>query len=307
LQKPYVKIYFNNQCYGTTKCVKKTLNPRWNQKFKIRIPGKDAEKILQDSQNGGSTVNHQIMFWILDQDELSDDDNMGIAYASLLDPFHPTTSSRSTTNMGPTTWYPVQNGAEGTPMYSKNATGDIQIKMQTRIQKVLNVVKGNSQSISGGTIQVCLNWSKQQDGERIDIDTSCVGIDSNGTVLMDETVYYDDLINSNGSIRHSGDQVLGGGKDEVITCNLDRVPRHVRALYFVLTVVTPGRTLADVKSASVEVVNAGSGLIMCRFTPSLLGENTAMFLMRIERKPETFGLWKMKIIDESDKTGKWNR
>jgi stress response protein SCP2 len=234
------------------------------------------------------------MVWLFDQDELTEDDNMGIAYVPL-EPFNPTNIGR--------TWYSVQNGAEGTPMYSKNATGDIQVKVDTHIQKVLNVVKGNSQSISGGTINVSLKWALEY-GLKTDLDTSCVGIDSRGNILMDETVYFGDLINSNGSIRHSGDQVSGGGKDEVITCNLDRIPRHVKALYFLLTIATPGRTLSDVKSASVEVMDGSSGSLMCRFTPAITGENTAMFLMRIARDTQDIGTWKMKIIDETNSIGK---
>ena len=233
------------------------------------------------------------MIWLFDQDDLTEDDNMGIAYVPI-DLFNPT-------EIGPT-WYSVQNGDEGTQMFSKNATGDIQVKVgDIHIQRVLNVVKGNSQMIRGGTIHVSLKWALEY-GLQTDLDTSCIGIDSRGNVLMDETVYFGDLCNSNGSIRHSGDQ-SSGGKDEIIRCNLDGISRHVRALYFLLTIATPGRTLSDVKSASVEVTDSSSGYTLCRFTPISAGENTAMFLMRIARDTE-FGTWKMKIIDETDDVGK---
>ena len=43
----------------------------------------------------------------------------------------------------------------------------------------------------------------------IDLDTSCVAVDHSGNILLDESVYFADLSNSNGAIRHSGDEREG--------------------------------------------------------------------------------------------------
>ena len=90
------------------------------------------------------------MLWLLDEDDLTEDDNMGISYVPM--------DFSEPSNTGPS-WYPVEDGAKGTPMYSKNATGDVQVMITTEIKKVLNVVKGNIQDISG-TIQVASRWAK---------------------------------------------------------------------------------------------------------------------------------------------------
>ena len=46
-------------------------------------------------------------------------------------------------------------------------------------------------------------------GHAIDLDTACVCVGITGEVLMDETVYFGQLHNPNGSIRHTGDERTG--------------------------------------------------------------------------------------------------
>lgn len=206
----------------------------------------------------------------------------------------------------PTTeWFPVEKTSSVDASYNcPKAKGKVQISISVSVRKRLNVKRGNSQDLAG-KIQLQLNWDLR---ERIDLDTSCVGIDSTGRVLMDETVYFADLVNSNGSIRHSGDVTTGGRKGEIIDVNLDLIPRHVMALYFILCVATPGKTLTDVESADIVVrkVYAGTGagdynLDVCRFVPTFAGGHTSMFLMRIARQA---GTWKMTIIEDTDHTAR---
>merc|ERR1711862_442547 len=137
-----------------------------------------------------------------------------------------------------------------------------------------NLVRGNGQKIPNGTIKVGLGW-EMEGGQAVDLDTNCAALNKSGEALIDETVYYGNLSNSNGSIRHSGDEQEGdenidnSGDDEVIICDLKNVPKSVLALYFVLTVASPNKTLKDIKSAGVRVINTkdGKGLFSCR--PSL--------------------------------------
>ena len=202
----------------------------------------------------------------------------------------------SLTDPPTTKWMPVEK-AKG---FTKPVTGEIEVKTSLSIRKLLTAVRGNSLGLDGGLIDVQLDW-KLEDG-RVDLDTSCVAVDRFGNVLMDETVYFGDLVNSNRSITHSGDVLSGGGKGEVITCQLSTVRRHVQALYFILTVATPGKSFEDVKSASVRVLNKKKQCTLCKFTPSLVGDNTAMFLMRISRQDKGYG-WKMTVIEDTDHTG----
>lgn len=120
-------------------------------------------------------------------------------------------------------------------------------------------------------------------GRLIDMDTSCVAVNSMGNVLMDETVYFGDLSNSNKSIYHSGDEQEGDEKndDEVITCDLDRVSQHVQALIFILTVATPDMTFAHIKSASARIMNKRTEMGICQVDLANYAQSgTAMFLMR---------------------------
>ena len=137
------------------------------------------------------------------------------------------------------------------------------------------------------------------------MDTSCVAMNTIGNVLMEDTVYYGNLSNTNGSIRHSGgeqegdEDVEGTVDDEVITCDLDRVPQNVRVLYFILTVATPDMTFADIRSASARFINQQTKMGIGRFIPSECGHNTALFLMRISRDEYTMGAWIMDFIGDT--------
>ena len=115
----------------------------------------------------------------------------------------------------------------------------------------------------------------------------------------DETVYFGNLENSNRSIHHYG-YARQGEIGEIIHCNLDRVSNNVCALYFLVTVATLDKTLKDVKTASVKIIDTASDTPLCQFTPAFGGEHTAMFLMRVTREDQN---WTMSIIEDMDHTG----
>ena len=78
----------------------------------------------------------------------------------------------------------------------------------------------------------CMAWEMLGGNTAVDVDVSCVGIDRRGKVLMDETVYFADLTNTNGAMRHSGDERegdedLGQGDDEIVYLNLADMPSEV--------------------------------------------------------------------------------
>jgi tellurium resistance protein TerZ len=281
---PYVKVYICGKYQGQSKVVYKNLNPTWNTPFKLNFNTQESNYLYNRAQNGEPLT---YTLCIFDHDEFTEDDNMGIVNGiiSLTDP-----PSKK--------WMPVEK-EKG---FTKTVTGDIEVKTALSIRKLLTAVRGNSLSLSDrGLIDVKLDW-KFENG-LVDLDTSCVGVDRFGNVLMDETVYFGDLVNSNRSIIHSGDVQSGGGKGEVITCNLSAVKRRVQALYFILTVATPGKSFEDVKSASVIVLDKTSQCNLCTFTPSLVGDNTAMFLMRMSRQDTGHG-WKMTVIEDTDHTAR---
>jgi len=157
----------------------------------------------------------------------------------------------------------------------------------------------NSYKLPSSCIQVSLWWTVEE-GKKVDLDNSCMAVNSNGDVLLDESAYFGHLTNSNGSINHSGD-VNNGGKDEIIFCNLDSVPFCVHVLYFLLTVATNEKTLKDLNNTLVKVVDTTSGKPLCQYNPKLTGDSPSVLLMRITRASEN---WRVTLVNEMHKTAK---
>ena len=267
----------------TTKTIKESLDPQWNESFKLYL-----SHALDISGKA------PIKFHIFDHDKLTSRDSMGTVTIKL-----PDLSGGALVVPHPwTEWYPVESGREDSKYYCEDAKGQLQISVALSVRKVLNLKRGNVKALSG-TIQLKLMWDLEK---KTDLDTSCVAIDKKGNILMDETVYFGDLVNSNGSITHSGDTVVGGsGKGEVITCKLNQIKQHVHALYFILSVATPEHTFQDVESSEIRVRDMESGVDVCTFTPTFAGNHTSMFLMRLARVDA--GVWKMTVIEDTDHTG----
>mmetsp|Transcript_7062 Transcript_7062/g.8171 ORF Transcript_7062/g.8171 Transcript_7062/m.8171 type:complete len:554 (+) Transcript_7062:47-1708(+) len=277
---PYIKVHHGgnqNSCH-TTAVISANLNPVWNESFKIHAGYQDMDK--------------SIVFYLYDRDELTEDDKMGCVVIPV---------PEYTDKPPCTDWFPVQKTWEGNEEYNcPKAKGRVKISLAVNVRKYLNMKRGNSNEVNG-KMQVKLNW-ELEGSHPTDLDTSCVAIDSFGNILMDESVYFGDLVNSNRSILHSGDALSGGGKGEVIDVDLVRIRPFVRALYFVLSVATPGRTFVDVESADVVIREMNGQSDIMRFTPTFSGQNSSMFLCRIARTDT--GGWRMTIIEDTDHTAR---
>jgi len=267
---PYVKIYLPNGTSVTTSTVTKNLHPVWDEQFTIHW----------------SVVNNQVSthldLCIFDEDKLSKDDFMGAARVNLLD--------RSST------WYTVEKDGQG--MHCHNASGRLQVHVQdVRMQPVRSLQRGVSLPLAHAKIAVGLSWDFVD--KAIDLDASCVALGNQGQVLMDDTVYYGNLSNRNGSLVHSGDSRTGRkeGNDEEICMKLDEIPETVVALYVILSVYSPeSAALRDVKSASVRVHDDVSGDTLAQYVPSRLeGDSSSMFLVRLSRGGSG---WNMTPIEE---------
>jgi len=288
---PYVKVYFGNPKkgplnkqfkIGKTKVIKKSLNPIWaDAVFKHHVQGKD----FVASSPG------ELLFRMFDKDKMSADDPMGEVRLSI----HQLMRGQPIDK-----WLPL-SPYKG----CKKAKGEVHLKVSVAVRRAICLKRGMYTPISG-RILVGLGWDMLKGGVEVDLDTSCVGVDAKGSVLMDETVYFADLSNSNGSIRHSGDERegdedLGQGDDEIITVDLDRVPRVVKALFFIATVASPGKTFADVKTAKIRLVDGRTGVEMSRFMPALKGQQTALFVLRLAR--DKIG-WALSVIGDVDHTAR---
>jgi len=108
----------------------------------------------------------------------------------------------------------------------------------------INLEKSNGSKL----VNICVgvNWGAiEKKGffggkkmEAVDLDASCATFDDNNNGL--EVVYFGNLKTKNGSIRHSGDDVVGdtGGDDgldnEVISVDLSKLDSSVTKIAFVL-------------------------------------------------------------------------
>lgn len=116
----------------------------------------------------------------------------------------------------------------------------------------INLTKGQKIDLrknSGDTLSnVCVgvNWGAiEKKGfwgntkfESVDLDASCATFDDNNNLL--EVIYFGNLKSGNGSIKHSGDDLVGdtGGDDgldnEIISVDLSKVDSKVSKIAFVL-------------------------------------------------------------------------
>lgn len=236
----------------------------------------------------------EVVIAIFDEDKMSANDPMGEVRLPLKDLAHGFVAER---------WYPVKN-CEG----CKDASGELQLKASMVLRHALCLHRHDTLQLTVPTIAVGLGWDPLPGGKAIDLDATCVCVDNNGQIMMQETVYFANLKNPNGSIRHTGDEVdgaadLGEGDDEIIVVDLNLLPPQVRALFFLATVCDDGRTFADVKSARMRVVDWGSGGEMCRYVPASKGAHTALFVARVARDMGGTG-WTLSTIGEVDHTAR---
>ena len=279
---PYGKLFVGGKLIGTTKVIPKALNPVWNARFQYKTGADSAARMVQPEYRNQPPLDAILKIW--DHDKLSDDDPMGTVSISL-NPLQTQT----------TKWYAIGKGSGRD--FCKNAKGEVQIKITFEGNRMLQISRGQEHTLLYKRIRVGLAWDVEK-GQHVDLDSSCVAVDRNGQVLMEETVYYGNLANSNNSIQHSGDELTGEaiGDDEKIIFELDRVPSKVFSLYILLTVVTPGKTLQDVKSAQVRFISIESREGICRYVPhSLGGQNTSLFLCRLARRGSN---WILTPIEE---------
>jgi tellurium resistance protein TerZ len=201
-----------------------------------------------------------------------------------------------------TEWYDVP------PDSAKNASGKLQIRIQTSISYSRSLVRGNAFVIFSNQIQIGLAWDMINGHTEVDLDVSCVALSQQGHVVMPDTVYYANTANSNESVIHSGDEKEGDeeGDDERIVMQLDKIPQYIRCMYILLTVATPQMRIPDIKSTVLRVYN-DDHLTLCSFTPAThaLSRNaTAMFMVRIARSSDFINQWILSPIEDTHPTAR---
>jgi len=286
---PYVKVFLGSSptmLMGATPVIAKNCeNPVWNAT--VRKSYRSATEVRQVL-----SPTTQVWCVIYDSDGVSADDPMGVVSFPL--------SSQEELK-----WYAVTPGPSGSSMHCHNATGELQVRVQVQGRPVRDIARGAQLAVQpnqhAAALRIGLAWDIQPGVGAVDLDSAVVAVDRNGQVDIRETVYYGNLSNPNRSVTHSGDDTTGdgGGDDETILINLRQIPSQIIALYLLLTVATPGKTLGQVTSAVVQVVDSTTNKVIFRSVPaeSSRRENTALVLMRMSRTT-TNGGWLFTPIQE---------
>ncbi|MDW4905141.1 TerD family protein [Streptomyces sp. ADMS] len=129
----------------------------------------------------------------------------------------------------------------------------------------------------------------------IDLDASAVLFAANEPI---DVVFFQHLSSDDGSVRHTGDNLVGGagqgGDDESILVDLLRLPAHVDQIVFTVNSFT-GQTFAEVQNAFCRLVDENTGEELARFTLSGGGPYTAQIMAKVHRSG---GTWHMSAIGE---------
>lgn len=128
--------------------------------------------------------------------------------------------------------------------------------------------------------------------QSIDLDASCVILDSAGAVL--DQVWFQQLQSMDGVVRHTGDNLTGAGDgdDESILVNLTDAHPHVQTLVFVVNSFT-GQDFSQIENAFCRLVDEASGAELARFDLSGSGPHSAQIMSKVTRAP---GGWSMTAI-----------
>jgi tellurium resistance protein TerZ len=84
-----------------------------------------------------------------------------------------------------------------------------------------------------------------------------------------DVVFFQHLVTDDGSVRHTGDNLVGGagqgGDDESIIVDLPRVPAHIDQIVFTVNSFT-GQTFQEVQNAFCRLVDESTGQELARYT-----------------------------------------
>ncbi|MCT2589170.1 TerD family protein [Streptomyces sp. N2-109] len=129
----------------------------------------------------------------------------------------------------------------------------------------------------------------------IDLDASAV-LFAEGKAV--DVVFFQHLVSDDGSVRHTGDNLVGGagqgGDDESILVDLSRVPVHVEQIVFTVNSFT-GQTFAEVENAFCRLIDENTGQELARYTLSGGGAYTAQIMAKVHRSG---GTWHMSAMGE---------
>jgi len=176
----------------------------------------------------------------------------------------------------------------------------------------VTLAKGGNVSLSKAApnltqVQIGLGWrARSTTGADFDLDASAL-LCGNGRVLGDEYfVFYNNLKSPEGSVEHTGDELVGGsgGDDETILVDLSLVPATVDKVVFPVSIYDADarvQTFGQVSEAYIRVINQSDGAELARYDLTEdASTETAMIFGELYRYG---GEWKFRAVGQGYATG----
>ncbi|AEW93848.1 MULTISPECIES: TerD family protein [Streptomycetaceae] len=156
-------------------------------------------------------------------------------------------------------------------------------------------------------VQIGLGWqARTTTGADFDLDASAL-LCSGPRVLGDEYfVFYNNLTSPEGSVEHTGDELVGGtgGDDETILVDLTRVPERVDRVVFPVSIYDAearAQTFGQVSNAYIRVVNQADQKEIARYDLTEdASTETAMIFGELYRHK---GEWKFRAVGQGYASG----
>ncbi|MFI2606547.1 TerD family protein [Kitasatospora sp. NPDC018619] len=177
----------------------------------------------------------------------------------------------------------------------------------------VSLAKGGNVSLSKeapglSAVIVGLGWDvRTTTGADYDLDASALLCNALGKVVSDQHfVFFNNLRSPEGSVEHSGDNLVGGGggDDEQIKVDLDRVPADVAKVVFPVSIYDADARLQNfgqVRNAFIRIVNQANGQEIARYDLSEdASTETAMVFGELYRNGAE---WKFRAIGQGYASG----
>ncbi|MFE9247449.1 TerD family protein [Streptomyces sp. NPDC007088] len=170
----------------------------------------------------------------------------------------------------------------------------------------VNMTKGQAISLSksdGGTltaVRMGLGWQSARKRGLFGLRTREIDLDASAVLFADkrrvDEVFFQHLVSNDGSVRHTGDNLVGGAgqgdDDESILVDLQQVPERVDQIVFTVNSFT-GQTFQEVQNAFCRLVDETTGEELARYTLAGGGRYTAQIMAKVHRLG---GGWQMTAL-----------
>ncbi|MGW4245222.1 TerD family protein [Nocardia sp. NPDC004722] len=181
------------------------------------------------------------------------------------------------------------------------ASGELSRGRPVNLSKGQRVTLRKEGGVALTRIRMGLGWDPAKQGGLFGRRAVNIDLDAWVAMFSDrhlvDVAYYGQLTSKDGSIRHFGDNLVGGGgvgDDEQISVDLTRVPRQVNTLLFIVTSYQ-GHTFEQVSNAYCRLVDDTTQAELARYALAGGMPFTAIAMAKVLRAG---GEWRLEAIGE---------